>query len=69
MEQTVKEIWSYLIIQIKILIKDLLWCTITSITIADKSIDEEEYILFQMHREKMVGGNFRDDSMEVAFEL
>ena len=40
-----------------------------SITIADKSIDEEEYILFQMHREKMVGGNFRDDSMEVAFEL
>jgi len=51
------------------LIKDLLWCTITSITIADKSIDEEEYILFQMHREKMAGGNFRDDSMEVAFEL
>ena len=40
-----------------------------SITIADKSIDEEEYILFQMHREKMAGGNFRDDSMEVAFEL
>ena len=39
------------------------------ITIADKSIDEEEYILFQMHREKMVGGNFREDSMEVAFEL
>ena len=39
------------------------------ITIADKSIDEEEYILFRMHREKMGGGNFRDDSMEVAFEL
>lgn len=39
------------------------------ITIADKSIDEEEYILFQMRREKMDGENFRDDSMEVAFEL
>ena len=39
------------------------------ITIADKSIDEEEYILFRMNREKVVGENFRDGSMEVAFEL
>ena len=45
------------------------WYSMVLITIADKSIDEEEYILFQMHREKMAGGNFRDDSMEVAFEL
>ena len=40
-----------------------------SITITDKSIDEEEYILFRMNREKVVGENFRDGSMEVAFEL
>lgn len=39
------------------------------ITITDKSIDEEEYILFRMNREKMVGENFREGSMEVAFEL
>ena len=35
----------------------------------DKSIDEEEYILFRMNREKVVGENFREGSMEVAFEL
>ena len=39
------------------------------ITITDKSIDEEEYMLFRMNREKMVGENFREGSMEVAFEL
>lgn len=39
------------------------------LTITDKSIDEEEYILFRMNREKVVGENFRDGSMEVAFEL
>lgn len=39
------------------------------ITITDKSIDEEEYILFRNSREKVVGENFRDGSMEVAFEL
>lgn len=40
-----------------------------SITNTDKSIDEEEYILFRMNREKVAGENFRDGSMEVAFEL
>ncbi len=34
-----------------------------------KGIDEEEYILFRMDREKVAGGNFRDGSMEVALEL
>ena len=34
-----------------------------------KSIDEEEYMLFRMQREKMVGENLRDGSMEVAFEF
>lgn len=41
----------------------------STITITDKSIDEEEYILFRMNREKVVGENFREGSMEVAFEL
>ncbi|MCP6756017.1 hypothetical protein NL533_30810, partial [Klebsiella pneumoniae] len=35
----------------------------------DKSVDEEEYMLFRMNREKMVGENLRDGNMEVAFEL
>jgi hypothetical protein len=39
------------------------------ITIPDKSIDEEEYMRFRIYREKMAGGNFREGSMEVAFEL
>ena len=34
-----------------------------------KGIDEEEYILFRMNREKVAGENFRDGSMEVALEL
>lgn len=33
------------------------------------SVDEEEYMLFRMDREKMVGENLRDGNMEVAFEL
>ncbi len=37
--------------------------------IQTKGIDEEEYILFRMNREKVVGENFRDGSMEVALEL
>lgn len=35
----------------------------------DKSVDEEEYMLFRMNREKMAGENLRDGNMEVAFEL
>lgn len=45
-----------------------LLCDKIAITVADKSIDEEEYILFRMNREKVVGENFREGSMEVAFE-
>ena len=45
------------------------FCATIPITIVDKSIDEEEYMLFRMSREKMVGENFREGSMEVAFEL
>ena len=39
------------------------------IIITDKSIDEEEYILFRANREKVVGEKFCEGSMEVAFEL
>jgi len=46
-----------------------IFCAIMQITITDKSIDEEEYILFRMNREEVVGENFREGSMEVAFEL
>ena len=42
---------------------------IMTLTITDKSIDEEEYALFRMDREKMVGENLREGSAEVAFEL
>ena len=34
-----------------------------------KSFDEEEYMRFPMNREKVVGENFREGCMEVAFEL
>jgi hypothetical protein len=40
-----------------------------SLTITGKSVDEEEYVLFRKNREKMVGENLREGSMEVAFEL
>jgi hypothetical protein len=40
-----------------------------NLTITGKSVDEEEYLLIRMHREKMVGGNLRNGSREVAFEL
>lgn len=39
------------------------------LTNTGKSVDEEEYVLFRMDREKMVGENLREGSMEVAFEL
>jgi hypothetical protein len=39
------------------------------LTNTGKSVDEEEYMLIRMDREKMVGENLRDGSMEVAFEL
>ena len=42
---------------------------IIQLTNTDKSINGEEYILFRMYREKVVGENFREGSMEVAFEL
>ena len=42
---------------------------IMAITKTGKSIDEEEYMLFRMNREKMAGEKFREGSMEVAFEL
>lgn len=48
---------------------DVVICVIFIQNNTDKSIDEEEYILFLMNREKVVGENFRDGSMEVAFEL
>ena len=48
---------------------DVVICVIFIQNNTDKSIDEEEYILFRMNREKVVGENFREGSMEVAFEL
>lgn len=42
---------------------------IIRLTITGKSIDKEEYLLIQMHREKMAGENLRNGSREVAFEL
>lgn len=48
---------------------DVVICVIFIQNNTDKSIDEEEYILFLMNREKVVGENFCDGSMEVAFEL
>ncbi len=39
------------------------------LTITGKSVDEEEYLLIRMHREKMVGENLQEGSREVAFEL
>lgn len=44
-------------------------CVILSVTISDKSIDEEEYTRIRMNREKMAGENFREGRVEVAFEL
>lgn len=44
-------------------------CDTIVLTNTGKSVDEEEYMLFRMNREKMVGENLRDGNMEVAFEL
>ncbi len=49
---------------------DISGCCDTMIeTNTGKSVDEEEYMLIRMNREKMAGENLREGSIEVAFEL